>query len=69
MVAAGIKGRLKKIKMNRRHLGTQDRIIRAHFFRELDLVDGRGTDGALLVVLFPDPDGGEKGTDPNPGGA
>ena len=55
---------LQQIKVDRRHLGTEDRIIFSHFFRERNLLDGRGADGPLHIPHLAHPEGkGKKSLD------
>ena len=53
--------------MDRRHLGAQNGVVLTHFFCKDNLVDGRGTNGAFLMPLFPDTYCGQEGADTDPG--
>ena len=69
MIAAGIEGRFQNVKVNGRHLGAQDRVVLAHFLGKGYLFDSGGSDRALLVLFFPNLDGGEQRADPDSGSA
>ena len=53
--------------MDRGHLRTDDGVILSHFLGKLHFFDGRGADGAFLLFLFSDTQGGEQGADSNSG--
>ena len=63
VIAAGIEGRLQQIKMDRRHLRAEDRVVFPHLFREGNLLDGRGADRPLHIPHLPHPEGGKERTD------
>ncbi len=69
MVAAGIDGRFQKIEMDRGHLGAKDGVILSHFFGKENPVVGAGNHLAAVLLLIPHPEGGNQGTDADPGGS
>ena len=63
MITARIENRLKKLKMNGRHLRAENGIFFAHLLCENHTFQLRGADLPLFLLLFLFPDGGEERTD------
>ena len=66
VIAAGLKGSGEHIKVDRRHLRTEDRIVLPHLFGKGYFINSGGVDLTLLMLLFPDTDRRDQGTDTDP---
>ena len=63
IIAASSECRLEEVKVNRRHLRAENRIVFAHLFCEQHSFHAAWLEGALLMALVAHADGGEQGTD------